>query len=240
MDLYTQRISSISSKFFDYSYVWGDTMKKFNLLTKVIDSGVVAVVRADSQEQALKISHACIEGGILGIEVTFTVNGAVEVIKTLLAQYGKNSNVVIGAGTVLDVTTARIAILAGAQFVVSPSFDEETAKLCNLYQIPYMPGCMTITEMKRALEYGSDIIKFFPGSSFGPDFVKAVKGPLPQINLMPTGGVDLENIGQWIENGCVAVGVGGNLVSPAKTGDFAKITESAREYVNKVKIAREV
>lgn len=215
-------------------------MKKLNILSKLLDCGVVAVVRADSQEEAIKISHACIEGGIIGIEVTFTVNGADEVIKTLLAHYGNNSNVVIGAGTVLDVTTARIAILAGAQFIVSPSFDEDTAKLCNLYQIPYMPGCMTITEMKRALEYGSDIIKLFPGSGFGPDFVKAVKGPLPQINLMPTGGVDLDNIGQWIKNGCVAVGVGGNLVAPAKTGDFSKITEYAREYVNKVKTAREV
>lgn len=214
-------------------------MEKFNILTKISDCGVVAVVRADSQEDALKISDSCIEGGITGIEVTFTVNGADEVIKRLLAHYENNSNVVIGAGTVLDVTTARIAILAGAQFVVSPSFDEETAKLCNLYQIPYMPGCLTITEMKRALEYGSDIVKLFPGSGFGPDFVKAVKGPLPQINLMPTGGVDLENVSQWIKNGCVAVGVGGNLVAPAKTGDFAKITEYAREYVNKVKTARE-
>ncbi|MCS0543188.1 bifunctional 2-keto-4-hydroxyglutarate aldolase/2-keto-3-deoxy-6-phosphogluconate aldolase, partial [Aeromonas veronii] len=176
-------------------------------------------------------------GGIIGIEVTFTVDGADEVIKELASIY-KNSEVVIGAGTVLDATTARIAILAGAQFVVSPSFDEETAKLCNLYQIPYMPGCMTITEMKRALESGADIIKLFPGNAFGPDFVKAVKAPLPQVNIMPTGGVSLDNIDQWINNGCVAVGVGGNLVAPAKTGDYAKITEYAAQYVAKVREAR--
>jgi 2-dehydro-3-deoxyphosphogluconate aldolase / (4S)-4-hydroxy-2-oxoglutarate aldolase len=212
-------------------------MKKINVLSKIADCGVVAVVRADTKEEAVKISESCVEGGIIGIEVTFTVDGADEVIKELASIY-KNSEVVIGAGTVLDSTTARIAILAGAQFVVSPSFDEETAKLCNLYQIPYMPGCMTITEMKRALESGADIIKLFPGNAFGPDFVKAVKAPLPQVNIMPTGGVSLDNIDQWIKNGCVAVGVGGNLVAPAKTGDYAKITEYAAQYVAKVREAR--
>ncbi|MFS0862673.1 bifunctional 4-hydroxy-2-oxoglutarate aldolase/2-dehydro-3-deoxy-phosphogluconate aldolase [Fredinandcohnia sp. 179-A 10B2 NHS] len=213
-------------------------MKKLQVLTRLSDCGVVAVVRAESKEEAVKISDACIHGGILGIEVTFTVQGADEVIKELASIY-KNSEAVIGAGTVLDVTTARIAILAGAQFVVSPSFDEETAKLCNLYQVPYMPGCMTITEMKQAMEAGVDIIKLFPGNAFGPDFVKAVKAPLPQVNIMPTGGVSLENVDQWIMNGCVAVGVGGNLVAPAKTGEFEKITEYASQYVAKVKEARE-
>ncbi|WP_430116775.1 bifunctional 4-hydroxy-2-oxoglutarate aldolase/2-dehydro-3-deoxy-phosphogluconate aldolase [Neobacillus rhizosphaerae] len=217
----------------------GDIVNKFTILTKISNCGVVAVVRADSKEDAINISEACVKGGLTAIELTFTVKGADEVIKELASIYQENEEVVIGAGTVLDATTARIAILAGAQFVVSPSFDLETAKLCNLYQIPYMPGCMTLTEMKHALESGVDIVKLFPGNAFGPDFVKAVKGPLPQINLMPTGGVDLENVGQWIKNGCVAVGVGGNLVAPAKTGDFAKITEYAREYVKKVQMARE-
>lgn len=214
-------------------------MKKLNILKKVTDSGVVAVVRADSKEEAIKISEACIKGGIAGIEVTFTVKDAEEVIKELVSTYLNHKDVVIGAGTVLDVTTARIAILAGAQFIVSPCFDEETAKLCNLYQISYMPGCMTLTEMKSALEFGADIVKLFPGNAFGPDFVKAVKGPLPQINLMPTGGVSLENVDKWIRNGCVAVGIGGNLTAPAKTGDFEKITEYAREYVKRAKNARE-
>jgi 2-dehydro-3-deoxyphosphogluconate aldolase / (4S)-4-hydroxy-2-oxoglutarate aldolase len=213
-------------------------MKKLNVLNKLTQSGVVAVVRADSKEEALRISEACVEGGISGIEVTFTVEGADEVILNLAVTYRNHSDVVIGAGTVLDATTARIAILAGAQFVVSPSFDEETARLCNLYQIPYMPGCMTITEMKRALESGVDIVKLFPGNAFGPDFIKAVKAPLPQVNIMPTGGVSLENVDQWIKNGCVAVGVGGNLLAPAKTGDFGKITELARQYVQKVQEAR--
>jgi 2-dehydro-3-deoxyphosphogluconate aldolase / (4S)-4-hydroxy-2-oxoglutarate aldolase len=213
-------------------------MKKLDVLTKISECGVVAVVRADSKEEAIKISEACVEGGIQGIEVTFTVKGADEVIKELASIYGENSNAVIGAGTVLDATTARIAILAGAQFVVSPTFDADTAKLCNLYQIPYMPGCMTITEMKHALEAGVDIVKLFPGNAFGPDFVTAVKAPLPQVNIMPTGGVNLDNVDRWIKNGCVAVGVGGNLVAPAKQGNYDKITEYAKQYVQKVQEAR--
>lgn len=213
-------------------------MRKLSILSKIAECGVVAVVRADSKEEAMAISEACVKGGIQGIEVTFTVQGADGVIKELSSYYQDNNQVVIGAGTVLDAATARIAILAGAQFVVSPAFDAETAKLCNLYGIPYMPGCMTITEMKTALEAGVDIVKLFPGSAFGPEFVKAVKAPLPQVNIMPTGGVDLDNIGQWIKNGCVAVGVGGNLVAPAKTGNYAAITDYAKQYVAKVKEAR--
>jgi 2-dehydro-3-deoxyphosphogluconate aldolase / (4S)-4-hydroxy-2-oxoglutarate aldolase len=214
-------------------------MKKLSTLSKLTECGVVAVVRADSKEEAVKISEACVEGGIKGIEVTFTVQGADEVIKELASLYKDNDDVVIGAGTVLDAVTARISILAGAEFVVSPAFDAETAKLCNLYSVPYMPGCMTITEMKQALEAGVDIVKLFPGNAFGPDFVKSVKAPLPQVNIMPTGGVDLNNVEQWIKNGCVAVGVGGNLVAPAKTGEYEKITEYAKQYVAKVRAARE-
>jgi 2-dehydro-3-deoxyphosphogluconate aldolase / (4S)-4-hydroxy-2-oxoglutarate aldolase len=213
-------------------------MKKINVLTKIAECGVVAVVRADSKEEAVNISEACVKGGIQGIEVTFTVKDADEVIKELTSVYENNNNVIIGAGTVLDAATARIAILSGAQFVVSPAFDEDTAKLCNLYQVPYMPGCMTITEMKRALEAGVDIVKLFPGNAFGSEFVKAVKAPLPQVNIMPTGGVDLDNVEQWIKNGCVAVGVGGNLVAPAKTGEFDLITEYAKQYIHKVQAAR--
>lgn len=214
-------------------------MNKLKVLSKITNCGVVAVVRATSKEEAIKISEACVEGGIAGIEITFTVQGADQIISKLVAVYERNNNVVIGAGTVLDAITARIAILAGAEFIVSPSFDQETAELCNLYQVPYMPGCMTITEMKQALKSGVDIIKLFPGNTFGPDWIKSVKAPLPQVNIMPTGGVDLENVGQWIKNGCVAVGVGGSLVAHAKTGEFEKITIDARKFVEKVQQARE-
>ncbi|WP_088042577.1 bifunctional 4-hydroxy-2-oxoglutarate aldolase/2-dehydro-3-deoxy-phosphogluconate aldolase [Bacillus sp. EAC] len=214
-------------------------MKKLGILTKLTECGVVAVVRADSKEEAIQISEACVKGGIMGIEVTFTIHEAETVIKELASYFADNSDVVIGAGTVLDAATARIAILAGAQFIVSPCFDEQTAKLCNLYQIPYMPGCITITEIKTALENGVDIIKLFPGNAFGPDYIKAVKAPLPHVNIMPTGGVSLENADQWIKNGCVAIGVGGNLLAPAKTAEYEKITEYASQFVQKVREARE-
>ncbi|MEC0284293.1 bifunctional 4-hydroxy-2-oxoglutarate aldolase/2-dehydro-3-deoxy-phosphogluconate aldolase [Terribacillus saccharophilus] len=213
-------------------------MRKAEVLAKLTDQAIVAVVRADSPEQAIQISDACIEGGLTGIEVTFTVKDADQVIKQLSAQYSENLDVVVGAGTVLDSTTARLAILAGASFIVSPTFDAETAKLCNLYQVPYLPGCMTIGEIKQAMEAGADIIKLFPGSAFGPSFIKAVKAPLPQANIMPTGGVDLENVGDWLKNGAVAVGVGGSLVAPASTGDYDKITSIAQQYIQKVKEAK--
>ncbi|OHE45176.1 MAG: bifunctional 2-keto-4-hydroxyglutarate aldolase/2-keto-3-deoxy-6-phosphogluconate aldolase, partial [Tenericutes bacterium GWF2_38_8] len=159
------------------------------------------------------------------------------VIEALAKTFTKDE-LIVGAGTVLDSETARIAILAGAQYIVSPGFDLETAKLCNRYQIPYMPGCLTITEMIKAMEAGSDIIKLFPGSAFGPSYVKAVKGPLPQANIMPTGGVSLDNVSEWIKNGVVAVGVGGELTSPAKKGDYEGVTELAKAFVSAVAKAR--
>lgn len=214
-------------------------MSKLEVLNSIMECGVVAVIRGDSKDEAVLIADACIKGGIVAIEVTFTIQNAEMVIKEVASAYGNRHDVVIGAGTVLDAVTARIAILAGAQFIVSPCFDEQTARLCNLYQVPYMPGCMTVTEMKTALELGSDMIKLFPGSAFGPEFIKAVKAPLPQVNIMPTGGVSLENVNQWIKNGCAAVGVGGNLIAPAKKGEYEKISDYAREYVIKVKEARE-
>lgn len=214
-------------------------MNRSRILGKLTECGVVAVVRAESEEEAVNISEACVKGGIIGIEITFTVQHADKIISELVATYENNSEVVIGAGTVLDAITARIAILAGAKFIVSPSFDKETAELCNLYQVPYMPGCMTITEMKEALKSGVDIVKLFPGNTYGPEWVRGIKAPLPQVNIMPTGGVDLENVEQWIKNGCVAVGVGGSLVAHAKNGDFEKITEDAKQFVEKVQKARE-
>jgi len=210
---------------------------KLNVLQKIMDTGVVAVVRAESSEQAVKIADACLKGGISAIEITFTVPGAADVIKDLVANY-KNGEMIIGAGTVLDSETARIAILAGAQYIVSPSFNAETVKLCNRYQIPIMAGCMTIKEVVDAMEAGTDIIKLFPGEALGASFVKALKGPLPQAPVMPTGGVALENVQDWIKAGCVAVGVGGKLTAGAKTGDYDSITEIGKQFVEKVRQAR--
>ena len=210
---------------------------KIETLTRIMDAGIVAVVRADSEEQEEKISKACIEGGVPAIEVTFTVPGADRVITALKGKFSKEE-LIVGAGTVLDSETARVAILAGAEYIVSPGFDLNTAKLCNRYQIPYMAGCMTLTEIITAMEAGVDVIKVFPGSAFGPGFISAIKGPLPQTVLMPTGGVSLDNVGEWIKNGCIAVGVGSDLTGPAKTGDYGKITEIAKEFVQKIKEAR--
>ena len=212
-------------------------MNKYITLKNILDSGVVAVIRAEHKDEAVKISKACIEGGIKSIEVTYTVPGTNKVIETLKNEFGDVLE--IGAGTVLDSETARIAILSGASYVVSPGFDEATAKLCNRYQIPYMPGCLTITEMLRALEFGADIIKLFPGSAFGADFIKSVKGPLPQVNIMPTGGVSLDNVKNWINMGAVAVGIGSDLTKGYKENGITAVVENARLFVEKVKEARE-
>ncbi|CZQ91570.1 bifunctional 4-hydroxy-2-oxoglutarate aldolase/2-dehydro-3-deoxy-phosphogluconate aldolase [Trichococcus ilyis] len=208
-------------------------MKRVAILNRLEKTGVVAVVRGATKEEALQASHAIVAGGLNGIELTFTVPNADEVIRELAAVYKDQPEVVVGAGTVLDAITARLAILAGAEFIVSPNFDKETAELCNLYQIPYLPGCMTITEMKEALKSGADIIKLFPGSAYGPSIISGFKAPMPHLNLMPTGGVSLANMQEWFDAGVIAVGVGGNLLAPAATGDFAKVTEVARQYADK-------
>ncbi len=210
---------------------------KLKVLGKIVESGLVAVVRAENSAQAARIAEACARGGVAAIEITFTVPGAAVVIEDL-AKKCKSGEILLGAGTVLDPETARAAILAGAQFVVSPSLNVETARLCNRYQVPYMPGAGTVREVVEAMEYGADIVKIFPGETLGPAFVKAVKGPLPQASLMPTGGVSLENVAEWIKAGCVAVGVGGNLTSGAREGDFQSITDLARQFIEKIKQAR--
>lgn len=210
---------------------------KLKRIQAIIQSGVVAVVRADSSDQAFKIAEACRKGGVNAIEITFTIPGASKVIADLVQAY-QADEMIVGAGTILDPETARIAILAGAQYIVSPSFNLETVKLCNRYQIPIMAGAMTIDGVVAAMEAGVDIVKVFPGEVFGPTFIKAVRGPLPQANLMPTGGVSLDNVGEWIKAGCVAVGVGSNLTGGAKTGNYELITQTAQQFVEKVKIAR--
>ncbi|GEK37000.1 MULTISPECIES: bifunctional 4-hydroxy-2-oxoglutarate aldolase/2-dehydro-3-deoxy-phosphogluconate aldolase [Enterococcus] len=210
-------------------------MKKIEILSRLKNAGVIAVVRGKTSEEALNACHAIIKGGLTGIELTFTVPQADQVIKELLATYQEREEIVIGAGTVLDAVTARLAILAGAEYIVSPCFDKETAELCNLYQVPYLPGCMTIDEIKTALKSGVDIVKLFPGSAFGPSIVSAFKAPMPQVNIMPTGGVSLENMQDWFDAGVVTVGVGGNLLAPAATGDFEKVTEVAKQYAAKMK-----
>lgn len=209
-------------------------MMKSEILTEVKKAGIVSVVRGDTKDEAYQTAIACIKGGIKVIELTFTAPKADEVINELKEEYDGEKEVIIGAGTVLDVVTARIAIMAGAKFIVSPSFDKETALLCNKYQIPYMPGCMTVTEIQTAMKYGAEIVKVFPGDVLGKEFVKSIKAPLPQANVMPTGGVNLENMHEWFEVGVVAVGAGSNLTGAAAKGNFAEVTKQAQDYYNEV------
>jgi len=209
---------------------------KLEVLGKIAATGLVAVIRAESPDQAAQIAEACGLGEVAALEITFTVPGASGVIEHLAKKF--SGKILLGAGTVLDPETARIAILVGAQFVVSPALNPATARLCNRYQVPYMPGASTIGEIIEAMECGADIVKVFPGETLGPAFVKAVRGPLPQASLMPTGGVTLENVSEWIKAGSVAVGVGGNLTAGAKSGDYASITKLARQFVEKIKEAR--
>jgi 2-dehydro-3-deoxyphosphogluconate aldolase/(4S)-4-hydroxy-2-oxoglutarate aldolase len=212
------------------------SIAKIEVLGKIVASGLVAVIRAESPEQAAAVAEACARGGVAALEITFTVPGATGVIEHLAKQF--SGQILLGAGTVLDPETARLAILAGAEFVVSPALNPQTARLCNRYQVPYMPGAQTIHEVLEAMECGADIVKIFPGEILGPAFVKALKGPLPQAQVMPTGGVTLDNVADWIKAGSVAVGVGGNLTSAAKIGDFRSIAQLARRFVEKIKEAR--
>ncbi|MGI6097442.1 MAG: bifunctional 2-keto-4-hydroxyglutarate aldolase/2-keto-3-deoxy-6-phosphogluconate aldolase [Dethiobacteria bacterium] len=210
---------------------------KFEHMQRIVKTGVIAVVRAESADEAIKIADAVRKGGIDLIEITFTVPGAIDVMKELAKNFSSDE-LLLGAGTVLDPETARAALLAGAEYIVSPYFNPEIVKLCNRYQKICMPGCMTVTEIVQAMEAGADIVKFFPGSAFGPSIVKAIKGPLPQAQIIPTGGVSLDNVQEWIKNGCLAVGVGGELTKGAKKGDFDLVTETAKRFVQKVKEAR--
>ena len=210
---------------------------KIKILQKIIECGVVAVVRAESAQQAKAIADAVKAGGITAVEITMTVPGALDLVKELAVYYSPEE-MLLGAGTVLDAETARMAILAGAKYVVSPHLNLEVVKLCNRYQVPVMPGAMTIKEVVEAMEAGADVVKIFPGEVLGVGVIKAIKGPLPQAPLMPTGGVTLDNVDQWIQAGCLAVGVGSALTKGAAQGNFAEITTTARAFVEKVKQAR--
>jgi 2-dehydro-3-deoxyphosphogluconate aldolase/(4S)-4-hydroxy-2-oxoglutarate aldolase len=210
---------------------------KLDVLSKITDSGLVAIVRVDNSPDAVRLVEACAEGGATAIEVTFTVPGAAAVIEQL-AKGSSSRHIAIGAGTVLDPETARIAILAGAQFVVSPSLNPNTARLCNRYQVPYLPGAGTIGEIVEAMECGVDIVKVFPGETLGPAFVKAARAPLPHASLMPTGGVSIDNAAEWIAAGSVALGVGGSLTAGAKTGDFQAVTDLTRRFIDVIREAR--
>ncbi|WP_408011767.1 bifunctional 2-keto-4-hydroxyglutarate aldolase/2-keto-3-deoxy-6-phosphogluconate aldolase [Pseudalkalibacillus sp. A8] len=201
---------------------------KHSTLAKITDSKVVAVIRGRNPEEAVQLSKGAIEGGIRTIELTYTTPQVDDVFRQL-----HNEDVLLGAGSVLDPETALNAILLGAQFIVSPHFNKQIATLCNRHGIPYMPGCMTIREMIEALEAGCDVLKLFPANQFDPSFIRSVNGPLPHVRLMPTGGINLDNMEDWLEAGAVACGIGSDLNKAYQQGGFEAVVKLSKQYGNK-------
>lgn len=205
-------------------------MSMDTVLNQLLDTGVVAIMRASSSDQLLSAAEAILEGGVSAIEVTMTTPNAMEVIRQATARFG--SQVLFGVGTVLDSETARAAILAGAQFVVCPTLNLGTIQICNRYSVPVMPGAYTPTEILTAWEAGADVVKVFPASVGGPDFIKALRGPLPHIRLAAVGGVNVNNTADFFRAGVSVVGVGGELVNQKLLDgrDFKTITERAQAF----------
>lgn len=207
-------------------------------LQRVLDLGLVAIIRAPSGEQLVQVSQALYDGGIDVIEVTFTVPGVLDTLKQVHAEMG--DRVLLGAGTVLDTETARAAILAGAEYIVTPTVNVDVIKLCRRYDKLVMCGAFTPTEILTAWEAGADIVKVFPADIGGPSYLKNVHGPLPQIRLLPTGGVNLDTLPAFVKAGACAVGLGSALVEQEalKKGDFARIQQQAAAFVAKMREAR--
>ncbi|MFB3789009.1 MAG: bifunctional 4-hydroxy-2-oxoglutarate aldolase/2-dehydro-3-deoxy-phosphogluconate aldolase [bacterium] len=204
----------------------------------ILDTGIIAVIRAQSSEQLVDVAKALREGGVKAIEVTMTTPNALEVIRQVSALM--KDDCVIGVGTVLDPETARAAILAGAEFVVAPTLNLNTIQMCRRYSALCVPGAYTPTEILTAWESGADIVKVFPATGLGPEYFKDILGPLPQIRLSPTGGVSLETVAAFIKAGACGVAVGGNLVSKKALAekDWKGVTETARQFIQKIQEAR--
>ncbi|HEY0100536.1 MAG TPA: bifunctional 2-keto-4-hydroxyglutarate aldolase/2-keto-3-deoxy-6-phosphogluconate aldolase [Pyrinomonadaceae bacterium] len=214
-------------------------MNKNEVLRRIEEVGVVPVVRASSAEEAMQVIEAIRAGGVSVLEITMTVPRAVRVIEQVADRYG--AEVVVGAGTVLDAETARACILAGATFVVSPSLNTGTIELCRRYSVAVMPGALTPTEVVTAWQAGADVVKVFPcGALGGAKYLKSLKAPLPQIEMVPTGGVSLQTAAEFIEAGALALGVGADLVDTKaiRAGQPEKVTDAARAYVAAVRAAR--
>ncbi len=212
---------------------------KEQTLQALEETGVVAVIRADKAEDLVDVGHALRQGGVKFIEITMTVPGAMAVIEEATAAL-KDEDVYIGAGTVLDAETARQAMLAGANYIVSPVFRHDVVSTCKRYAVPVMPGAMTPTEVLNAWEAGADVVKIFPAGVGGPQFFKDLKGAFPYIKIMPTGGVNRTTAPTFIKAGACAIGVGGELVGKPLIAakDFATITRNAREFMSIVQEAK--
>lgn len=214
--------------------------RKSRNLKTILDTGIVAVIRAKSSDQLVDVVMALREGGVLGIEVTMTTPNALDVIHKVSEQM-KSDAATIGVGTVLDAETCRAAILAGAEFVVSPTLDLKVIEMTRRYSAISIPGAYTPTEILTAWQAGADIVKVFPATSLGPGFFKDVLGPLPQVRLSPTGGVGIENVKDFIKAGACAVAVGGNLVTKEalEKKDWKSITQTAQEFIKYIQDARQ-
>lgn len=206
-------------------------LPKLDTLQNISDAKIVAVIRGKNPEEVINISRASIQGGLKVIEVTYTTPNAGRAIDVL-----QSEDAIIGAGTVLDTETARDALLHGARFIVSPHFNVEISELCNRYAIPYLPGCLTISEMVSAMESGCDVLKLFPANNFQPNFIKSIQGPLPQVRLMPTGGINLENFKDWLDQGAFAVGIGSELSKAYAKGGNAAVIEKCEAYINATRV----
>jgi 2-dehydro-3-deoxyphosphogluconate aldolase/(4S)-4-hydroxy-2-oxoglutarate aldolase len=214
-------------------------MKKSEVLWALAEIGLVPVLRAESEDQALKLAAAIADGGVTVLEVTMTVPGAIRVMRRLAKE---RPDILIGAGTVLDPETARICILEGAQFVVSPALNTKTIEMCHRYGVAVLPGALTPTEIVTAWEAGADVVKVFPASALGgAKYLKSVKAPLPQVELIPTGGVSLATAAEFLEAGAFALGVGADLVNlkAIAEGHPETITDNARKYLEIVRKFRE-
>ncbi len=214
-------------------------MNKSEVIRQIVETGVIPVVRASSSDEAMKAIDAIKEGGISVLEITMTVPGAVRVIEEVAARFG--SDAIVGAGTVLDAETARACILAGAQFIVSPSLDLNTIACCRRHSVAVMPGALTPTEVVQAWTAGADFVKVFPaGALGGASYIKSLKAPLPHIELVPTGGVSLKTASDFIKAGASALGVGADLVDvkALREGNLSLIVERARQFVEIVRESR--
>jgi len=207
-------------------------MDKQAILEAMHKQGIIAVLRSESAEQAIKVAQACAEGGVELIEVTFSVPNADVAISAL-----SKAGYTVGAGTVLTVDQAMAATAVGAQFIVAPTFDHSIAAYCAGAGVPYIPGCMTVNEMYQAHSVGCEVVKLFPSSEFSPSYIAAVHAPLPDLHIMPTGGVSLDNVGSWIAAGAFCVGVGGNLTKLGEGGTEA-IVQTAKAFTQAIAAAR--
>ena len=210
-----------------------------NLITeKIIESVAVAVIRMDDPNKLISVAEAIFKGGVKAIEITMTVPGAIKIIQQAVKEVG--DSMLIGVGSVLDAITAKKAIDAGAKYVVSPIFKKEVIEVAHKNDVPVMPGAFTPTEIQTAYEAGADIVKVFPADVVGMSFFKGVLAPMPHVKLMPTGGVSLDNAGDWIKSGACAVGVGSALLDKKAIADenYEKLTDNAKKLIESINSVR--